>query len=192
MEYFRKFTRLTMRKTPASKAEELLRPLVTCGICMDLYVDPVALLDCLHLACGSCAKEWLEKSPTCHQCREKVRGARDSHHTAAIVETFQSIAPNSGLVLERTAKEISVLRERYRPGQGVVIQTPSGNAVLATIQDTGVKEKNKEKGSKSTRYLKLSELLLIALIHLNPRWGGNSPFRNLNYDYRPLITSDLS
>ena len=61
--------------TSNHNAEELLRPLVTCGaydfldrfglseslqgICMELYVDPVALLDCLHLACGSCAKEWL-------------------------------------------------------------------------------------------------------------------------------------
>ncbi|KAH7341440.1 hypothetical protein B0J17DRAFT_260757 [Rhizoctonia solani] len=104
----------------SNNAEELLRPLVTCGICMELYVDPVALLDCLHLACGSCAKEWLEQSSTCHQCREQVRGTRDSHHTAAIVEAFQSIAPNSTLVHARTPGEVSNMRERYRPGQGVV------------------------------------------------------------------------
>ncbi|QRW18257.1 hypothetical protein RhiXN_03181 [Rhizoctonia solani] len=103
-----------------SNAEELLRPLVTCGICMELYVDPVALLDCLHLACGSCAKEWLEQSSTCHQCRERVRGTRDSHHTAAIVEAFQSIAPNSGLVTARTSEEVANMRERYRPGRDAI------------------------------------------------------------------------
>ncbi|CAE6414366.1 unnamed protein product [Rhizoctonia solani] len=109
MADFRNPARATAAGTSNSNAEELLRPLVTC----------VALLDCLHLACGSCAKEWLEQSSTCHQCREQVRGTRDSHHTAAIVEAFQSIAPNSSLVHARTSEEISSMRDRYRPGQGV-------------------------------------------------------------------------
>ncbi|CUA74116.1 hypothetical protein RSOLAG22IIIB_05406 [Rhizoctonia solani] len=138
MEYLRNLTRLTARKKPVPKTEELFQPLVTCGICMGLYVDPVALLDCLHLACGSCATEWLEKSPTCHQCREQVRGARDSHHTAAVVEAFQSIAPNSSLVLERTPKEILNLRGIYRPGQGVVVHTPSRNDTLGTTHSIDV------------------------------------------------------
>ncbi|CAE6531302.1 unnamed protein product [Rhizoctonia solani] len=120
MADFRNPARAAATSTSNSNAEELLRPLVTCGICMELYVDPVALLDCLHLACGSCAKEWLEQSSTCHQCRERVRGTRDSHHTAAIVEAFQSIAPNSSFIQARSSEEISSMRERYRPGQGVV------------------------------------------------------------------------
>ncbi|CEL55736.1 E3 ubiquitin-protein ligase CHFR OS=Danio rerio GN=chfr PE=2 SV=1 [Rhizoctonia solani AG-1 IB] len=120
-----------------SNAEDLLRPLVTCGICMELYVDPVALLDCLHLACGSCAKEWLEQSSTCHQCRERVRGTRDSHHTAAIVEAFQSIVPNSSLITSRTSEEVTNMRERYRPGQGAISRrrqdSPSPEPPIARI-----------------------------------------------------------
>ncbi|ELU41032.1 zf-C3HC4 domain-containing protein [Rhizoctonia solani AG-1 IA] len=134
-----------------SNAEELLRPLVTCGICMELYVDPVALLDCLHLACGSCAKEWLESS-TCHQCRERVRSTRDSHHTAAIVEAFQSIAPNSGLVTARTSEEVANMRERYRPGRDTISRqrqesrSPSPERVVLRVRvpptETGSHEPN--------------------------------------------------
>ncbi|CAE6455395.1 unnamed protein product [Rhizoctonia solani] len=104
-----------------SKSEELFRPLVTCGICLQLYVDPVALLDCLHLACGSCAKQWLKSSTTCHQCREPVRGARDSHHTLAVVEAYQSVAPNSSLCQERTPEIITTLRVQYKPGQTLTV-----------------------------------------------------------------------
>ncbi|KAF8604556.1 hypothetical protein BDV93DRAFT_91127 [Ceratobasidium sp. AG-I] len=109
----------------SADAEALLRPLVTCGICMELYVDPVALLNCLHLACGSCAVDWLERSSTCHQCRENVRGTRDSHHTADVVEVYRKIAPNSGLVAARSPQELLTLREKYRPGQGVTTQNES-------------------------------------------------------------------
>ncbi|QRW18258.1 Zinc finger, C3HC4 type (RING finger) protein [Rhizoctonia solani] len=100
-----------------SRSEELFRQLVTCGICLQLYVDPVALLDCLHLACGSCAKQWLKSSELCHQCRGPVRGVHDSHHTLAVVEAYQSVAPNSGLCQERTPEITSVLRSQYKPGQ---------------------------------------------------------------------------
>ncbi|CAE6425627.1 unnamed protein product [Rhizoctonia solani] len=103
------------------KSEELFRPLVTCAICLQLYVDPVALLDCLHLACGSCAKQWLKSSETCHQCREPVRGTRDSHHTLAVVEAYQLVAPNSSLCQERTMEIITMLREQYKPGQALTI-----------------------------------------------------------------------
>ncbi|KAH7341439.1 hypothetical protein B0J17DRAFT_260677 [Rhizoctonia solani] len=103
------------------KSEELFRPLVTCGICLQLYIDPVALLDCLHLACGACAKQWLKSSETCHQCREPVRGVRDSHHTLAVVEAYQSTAPNSSLCRERTTEAIAALREQYKPGQKLTI-----------------------------------------------------------------------
>ncbi|CAE6447144.1 unnamed protein product [Rhizoctonia solani] len=102
---------------PDFKSEELFRPLVTCGICLQLYIDPVALLDCLHLACGACAKQWLKSSETCHQCRETVRGVRDNHHTLAVVEAYQSAAPNSSLCRERTTEVIAALREQYKPGQ---------------------------------------------------------------------------
>ncbi|CEL55737.1 E3 ubiquitin-protein ligase CHFR [Rhizoctonia solani AG-1 IB] len=104
-----------------TESEGLFRPLVTCGICLQLYVDPVALLDCLHLACGSCAKEWLKSSDSCHQCRGPVRGARDSHHTLAVVEAYQLVAPNSSLCQERTPEIIASLRESYKPGQQLTI-----------------------------------------------------------------------
>lgn len=109
----------------STDVEELLRPLVTCGICMELYVDPVALLNCLHLACGSCAVEWLQRSSTCHQCRENVRGTRDNHHTANVVEVYRKLAPNSDLTTARTPQELLALREKYRPGQAVAAQHDS-------------------------------------------------------------------
>jgi hypothetical protein len=103
---------------------------------MELYVDPVALLDCLHLACGSCAIKWLERSvgnaiplqqiphmmcrsPTCHQCRADVRGIHDSHHTTAIVEAYKTIAPDSSLCQARTPDELCALRNKYQPGQSM-------------------------------------------------------------------------
>ncbi|KAJ1307877.1 hypothetical protein OPQ81_001957 [Rhizoctonia solani] len=171
---------------PHSNAEELLRPLVTCGICMELYVDPVALLDCLHLACGSCAKEWLERSATCHQCRERVRGTRDSHHTAAIVEAFQSIAPNSSLVNARTSEEISSMRERYRSGRGVVARaeqnrspSPSPERVQLRVRPSivppsgvilpGTNELTPSSGDVFSEGAGRTQM-----------WGGNCPFCNPN------------
>ncbi|KAG8719974.1 hypothetical protein FRC08_001476 [Ceratobasidium sp. 394] len=57
------------------------------------------------------------RSSTCPLCRENVRGARDSHHTAAIVEAYKAIAPGSNLCQERTSDELVLLSEKYRPGQ---------------------------------------------------------------------------
>ncbi|KAG8682648.1 hypothetical protein FRC11_014599, partial [Ceratobasidium sp. 423] len=54
-------------------------------------------------------------------CREPVRGARDSHHTLAVVEAYQSVAPNSSLCQERTADIITALRAQYKPGQTLTI-----------------------------------------------------------------------
>ena len=65
------------------------------------------------------------RSSTCHQCRESVRGTRDSHHTADVVEVYRKIAPNSGLTTARTAQELLTLREKYRPGQGPTAQNES-------------------------------------------------------------------
>ncbi|KAG8699011.1 hypothetical protein FRC09_006889, partial [Ceratobasidium sp. 395] len=56
-------------------------------------------------------------SQTCPLCRENVRGARDSHHTAAFVEAYKTIAPDSNLCHERTPEELALLNKKYRPGQ---------------------------------------------------------------------------
>ncbi|KAG8759590.1 hypothetical protein FRC12_009721 [Ceratobasidium sp. 428] len=114
-------------------AESLLQPLVTCGICMELYVDPVEFLNCLHLACGACAAEWLASSSTCPQCRENVHGTRDSHYAAAVADVYQTIAPNSDLCQARTADERRALREKYRPGQGLTTRN-QGPATRAQSQ----------------------------------------------------------
>ncbi|KAG9128070.1 hypothetical protein FRC07_005210 [Ceratobasidium sp. 392] len=111
------------REVPSAhgpNAENLLQPLVTCGICMELFVDPVEFLNCLHLACGACAVEWLGNSSTCPQCRENVHGTRDSHYATAVADVYQAIAPNSDLCRARTAEERRTLREKYRPGRGAV------------------------------------------------------------------------
>ncbi|KAJ1307878.1 hypothetical protein OPQ81_001958 [Rhizoctonia solani] len=50
-----------------------------------------------------------------------MQGIRDSHHTLALVEAYQSIAPSSSLCEERTPDVIAVLREQYRPGQQVTV-----------------------------------------------------------------------
>ncbi|KAG8719973.1 hypothetical protein FRC08_001475 [Ceratobasidium sp. 394] len=114
------FRRETDVRAHNLNAGNLLQPLVTCGICMELYVDPVEFLNCLHLACGACAVEWLANSSTCPQCRENVHGTRDSHYAAAVTDAYQAIAPNSDLCRARTADERRALREKYRPGQGLV------------------------------------------------------------------------
>ncbi|KAF8699299.1 hypothetical protein RHS03_07252, partial [Rhizoctonia solani] len=56
-------------------------------------------------------------SELCHQCRGPVRGVHDSHHTLAVVEAYQSVAPNSSLCQERTPEIMSVLRSQYKPVQ---------------------------------------------------------------------------
>ncbi|CAE6408806.1 unnamed protein product [Rhizoctonia solani] len=136
--------------TPDYKSEQLFRPLVTCGICLQLYVDPVALLDCLHLACGSCAKQWLKSSESCHECRRPVRGARDSHHTLAVVEAYQSVALNSSLCQERTPEVIAALRETYKPGQQLTIgggsEDSSGDSSQAEDEDSESDEEGSHSG----------------------------------------------
>lgn len=120
-------TSLEALGAPRADIEETLRPLVTCAICLELYVNPVALLNCLHLACGLCAKEWLECSSTCHQCRGSVSGKRDSHHTAALVEAYLFIAPNSSLSQGRPPEEINSIHEKYQPGQDISIKSDDVN-----------------------------------------------------------------
>ncbi|QRV86423.1 ubiquitin carboxyl-terminal hydrolase [Ceratobasidium sp. AG-Ba] len=96
-----------------------------CGICMEVFVDPVSFLDCMHLSCGACAVEWFSKSDTCPQCRKVVHNVSYNHHTAGVVEAFQNLLPGSSAGGDRTIAELTAMRSKYRPGQVVVIQKPA-------------------------------------------------------------------
>lgn len=105
-----------------------------------MYQDPVALLNCLHLMCGSCAVEWLKqsvysncgfygslteskpqyRSSSCPVCRSVVRGVRDSYYATALVDVYRAIAPSSSLCRDR-ADEIRRLRAVYQPRQHIPI-----------------------------------------------------------------------
>ncbi|KAF8674098.1 oligopeptide transporter [Rhizoctonia solani] len=134
------------------KSEELFRSLVTCGICLQLYVDPVALLNCLHLACGACAKEWLKSSKSCHECRGPVRGVHDSHYALAVVEAYHSVAPNSSLCQERTPEVIAALREQYKPGQKLTIGEESEESSDESRSDSSESENEDNESPEEESY----------------------------------------
>jgi hypothetical protein len=54
-----------------------------------------------------------------------VRSVRDNHHTAAIVEAYQKLAPDSSICGGRTEEELAAMRLRYAPGQTITIAQPS-------------------------------------------------------------------
>ncbi|KAH7340606.1 ICP0-binding domain of ubiquitin-specific protease 7-domain-containing protein [Rhizoctonia solani] len=91
--------------------------LMTCTICLELLVDPVSFMDCMHVTCGACAVEWFRHSSTCHQCRQPVHAIHYIHVIAATVEAYcqYNRLPN------RSATELADLRTKYKPGQLIEI-----------------------------------------------------------------------
>jgi hypothetical protein len=55
-----------------------------------------------------------------------VRDIRDSHHTAAIVETYRQVTTSSKG--GRTVKDIKALRLKYKPGQTIAISDPDSDS----------------------------------------------------------------
>ncbi|CAE6503792.1 unnamed protein product [Rhizoctonia solani] len=91
--------------------------LMTCTICLELLVDPVSFMDCMHVTCGACAVEWFRHSSTCHQCRQPVRAVHYIHAVAATVEAYCQY--NS--LANRSDAELANLRAKYKPGQLIEI-----------------------------------------------------------------------
>lgn len=45
----------------------------TCSVCMQPYVNQTFLQPCYHSFCFSCARQWINISPTCPLCKQDVR-----------------------------------------------------------------------------------------------------------------------
>lgn len=99
-------------------------------ICSDILYRPVALLNCLHTFCGSCAKLWFRQQAdqdaggrparrprfTCPVCREQVRGSNRDTRAASLVEWFLGQYPEKS----RSDDEKREMDQRYRPNDEVL------------------------------------------------------------------------
>lgn len=114
----------------------------------------------------------LDRSSTCHQCRENVRGTRDSHHTADVVEAYRKIAPDSGLTTARTPQELLSLREKYRPGQGATTQRGSDSE-----EDEGNSDSASDDGNISPWQQSAAFNLVTGVPRSEFRWTAESEIR---------------
>ncbi|KAK0731949.1 hypothetical protein B0H67DRAFT_566288 [Lasiosphaeris hirsuta] len=96
---------------PSSMEQEL-----TCAICQCIFFDPVKLLDCQHIFCGSCIKPWLENPNTaCPQCRTVPRAATSDRLLSNLVNGFLADNPNKALSdADKTNR-----RQEYSPGMDI-------------------------------------------------------------------------
>mmetsp|Transcript_35274 Transcript_35274/g.77217 ORF Transcript_35274/g.77217 Transcript_35274/m.77217 type:complete len:239 (-) Transcript_35274:183-899(-) len=44
-----------------------------CGICQEVFVDPVSATPCGHSFCRKCIMQWLQRQSTCPECRQKTK-----------------------------------------------------------------------------------------------------------------------
>lgn len=110
--------------------------LMTCTICLHLFVDPVVFTDCMHLACGACAVKLFDHSGACHQCRQPVRAIHDSHSMAAMTEAYCQLNPHHG----RDVMEVTGLRLIYKPGQAITIKQDVAEAAEAGAVESSSEE----------------------------------------------------
>jgi hypothetical protein len=101
----------------SSKMEQEL----SCSICQSLFFDPVKLLDCQHIYCGSCIKIWLANpSAACPHCRVVPRAATSDRTINNFVEAY--LVDNPQKVLSDTAK--ASRRQEYQPRTDISPSVP--------------------------------------------------------------------
>lgn len=107
-----------VRKSSDDDFADMLEQDLSCAICSEVLVNPVACCGCFHRFCGSCLVLWFERRNTCPTCRRVIKKIGDDHSTAQLIEDLLSRFPEK----RRDPEELKELEKVYRPGQAVHIE----------------------------------------------------------------------
>ncbi|PKY01544.1 hypothetical protein P168DRAFT_292646 [Aspergillus campestris IBT 28561] len=137
---------------------------LTCSICTELLYQPLTLLDCLHIFCGSCLKEWFKaqasrrrSSPrfTCPSCRAIVRETRPNAKITTLLDMVLAANPDRSKPLE----EREEIAQHYKHGDSVFPvdaseQAPSASdnedrRLLQEVQELSLRENRSRRSSPS-------------------------------------------
>jgi len=55
--------------------------------------QPVSLMPCLHVFCGACFSDWLQKSKECPHCRLVVKEVKKNAMVNSLIENFLAMNP---------------------------------------------------------------------------------------------------
>lgn len=72
VEQEHKRARLEEQEPRRSHLADSVKQLVTCGICLDVFHNPVMCVPCTHTFCGGCLSKWSLGTKGCPLCREKI------------------------------------------------------------------------------------------------------------------------
>eukprot|EP00397_Hematodinium_sp_SG-2012_P051928 GEMP01061134.1.p1 GENE.GEMP01061134.1~~GEMP01061134.1.p1 ORF type:complete len:312 (+),score=45.49 GEMP01061134.1:29-937(+) len=84
---------------------------MSCGICSEVFFNPLCIVPCLHNFCSVCFLQWAMSrscAVVCPICRCEVEGARPNHHLRSILATFLKNRPDKG----RSPRVLRALQEK--------------------------------------------------------------------------------
>ena len=100
LTYFEKFCKPRIIKNEDKveisdeKVEKIIKEILRCRICLDIYDEPVNNKDCLHQFCKKCIEEYIRKfKRECVICRKEIETRRVLREDNKIKEIIKCIIP---------------------------------------------------------------------------------------------------
>lgn len=88
------------------KVEKIIKEILRCRICLDIYDEPVNNKDCLHQFCKKCIEEYIRKiKRECAICRKEIETRRVLREDTKIKDIIKCIIPDTNSFYE-TEKQI--------------------------------------------------------------------------------------
>ncbi len=82
-----------------------LKDTITCSICQDILTDPVIACTKQHIFDLHCLMHWVERKPTCPECREKLQSTFQTNRLAQMnIEIYQNGLKQEKETLEKRAQ----------------------------------------------------------------------------------------
>lgn len=92
-----------VKRAASAKKRPKMRDDLTCGICQDVFHQPITLWPCMHTFCGGCLASWLDRSEDCPMCRVHVEALRPNLPVRNVADTFLEENPD----MRRDAVELA-------------------------------------------------------------------------------------
>eukprot|EP00668_Euglena_longa_P016178 GGOE01020399.1.p1 GENE.GGOE01020399.1~~GGOE01020399.1.p1 ORF type:complete len:692 (+),score=171.69 GGOE01020399.1:25-2076(+) len=86
----------TKRTATASMAGPLMKRMedsLSCGICHQVFHDPVLCVPCMHNFCAGCFSQWMVSCSECPRCRVNVVEVRRNHAVRSMAEEYLLVRP---------------------------------------------------------------------------------------------------
>jgi hypothetical protein len=126
LTYFEKFCKPRIIKNEdkveisEEKVEKIIKEILRCRICLDIYDEPVNNKDCLHQFCKKCIEEYIRKfKRECVICRKEIETRRVLREDNKIKEIIKCIIPeiNSFQEIEKKifTETLKKLSEKENP-----------------------------------------------------------------------------